>query len=221
MVSSILEQDNTMLAFKNRVAIFGGTFDPPHIGHLNIAEQIIAKGYADTVLFMPALHPPHKLNVNYSSFQHRSNMLIEALKAFPDSRKYNISLLEQEFPDRASYTYNTLEHLTEKNPSIKYMITIGADNLLTLHQWYNAEELVRRWDILTYPRKGYDNVQSLYNFWDKKTADKLSETLLPFKCFDISSTQIREFITKERKKPDFLTNPVYEYIVRNKLYERK
>jgi nicotinate-nucleotide adenylyltransferase len=209
-----------MLAFKKRVAVFGGTFDPPHSGHLKIAEQLISDGYTDNILFMPALHPPHKLNVNYSSFQDRFNMLHKALKSLPDSDKYKVSMLEKDFADRPSYTYNTLEYLTNKDSSIDYIIIIGADNLLTLHQWYKAKELIERWNILTYPRRGYENIQSLYNFWDKKTADKLSKTLLPFKLFNISSTEIRESINKEKNKPDFLTNPVYRYIIENKLYKK-
>ena len=201
-----------------KTAIFGGTFDPPHSGHINIADKILEDGYADTILFMPALHPPHKLDVNYSSFTHRLEMLRAALKSFPKN-KFQISILEQEFADKASFTYNTLEFLTLQNPSVEYELVIGADNLLTLHQWHNANELIKRWKILTYPRKGYDKLELLYNLWDKKTADKLSATMLPFDIFNVSSTEIREYIQNEKKKPDLITSPVYEYIKKYNLYK--
>jgi nicotinate-nucleotide adenylyltransferase len=208
-----------MSAQKQKTAVFGGTFDPPHTGHLYIAEKIVADRYADSILFMPALNPPHKLNVNYSSFRHRFNMLNEALKSVHTPDKYKVSSLEKDFAGQPSYTFNTLKYLSAENPGTEYIIIIGADNLLTLHLWYNAEELIRQWNILTYPRKGFEDIRQLYKVWDKDTADKLASTLLPFELCNISSTIIRDFIRKEKKKPDFLTNPVYEYIIRNNLYQ--
>ena len=207
----------THLKKKKKIAVFGGTFDPPHKGHFNLATRIIDDSFAEQVLFVPAFLPPHKLNVDSSSFLHRKNMLDVSLNTMGNS-KFSSTDIEYRRRPNASYTFDTLLDLSKENPDNQYILLIGADNLLTFHSWYRASELVGNWGILAYPRRGYEDLALISKYWDAQTAAKLIATLLPYPFFDISSTEIRKFIAEKKAKHPQILQETFEYIKEHNLY---
>ncbi len=176
-----------------RIAFFGGTFDPPHNGHLELARHILRQGKTDRILFVPAYDPPHKLDQKISSFEDRYAML-ELLVA--DEPDLMVSDVERCAALKPSYSFKILKLLEKKFPDDTLQLLIGGDSLETLHTWYKAKELVAQYEIICYPRKGYEiKRENLLKHWTSKEIDILLRTVLQMPFFDISSTSIRNNIT--------------------------
>lgn len=215
-----------MVDKRKRTLVFGGTFNPPHKGHVSLVSDVLDAGYADSVIFVPALRPPHKTHGNPADFSDRVEMLRLAIEA--DSSlvgRASISELEAERVDRLSYTYETMLELSSRMPNSDLILLIGADSLLTLHSWYKARELVENWSLLTFPRgsllRGTASVlDSLRGNWPESIALKLFDTILNCTVFDVSSTEIREaFAVNDFKKAErFLPTKMYDYIKLKGIY---
>ena len=210
-----------------RIAIFGGTFNPPHIGHSQLAESIVQQKIADHIIFIPALHPPHKQGIPSLSFEERTAMLqimIHNLNKNSDSATYSISTIEGEWKESLSYTYNTMMELEKQFKEETLFLLIGGDSLLQLHTWYMADKLIERWKILTYPRgeifkKPDDVLKKLKENWTEKIASLLFESILTFDICDISSTKIRNILQNREEISDTLDPDVYNYIQEKGLYK--
>ena len=211
-----------------RIAIFGGTFNPPHIGHSQLAQTIIKEKIADHILFIPALHPPHKQEISSLPFQERTAMLqimVNNLNKQTNAAKYySVSTIEGEWKESLSYTYNTMLELAKQLPEDELYLLIGGDSLLQLHTWYMADQLINKWTILTYPRgeifKNPDHVlEKLKENWTEKIASLLFESILTFDICDISSTAIRHMLQNQEEISDTLDPDVYDYIQEKGLYK--
>lgn len=200
-----------------RIAVFGGTFDPPHYGHIKLAQFVVDNNYAEQVLFVPAYAPPHKRDVSISSFDDRVAMLMLALG---DNDKFAISLIEQQEQRSPSYTYDTMESLAQAYSSDELLVMIGYDSLLQLHTWFRGVEIIQRWKLLTYPRS--DSVMTdnfcLSDWWSKEECDILLASLIDAECLQISSTEIRNRLFNCKKSNNFIINEVDEYIMEHNLY---
>lgn len=133
-----------------RLGIFGGTFDPVHLGHLIIAETACTELHLDSVLFVPALNPPHKNIAQLTQVSHRVAMLNLALA---DNPRFTISTIELQRPG-PSYTVDTLRTL-KTLPEFReaaFHLIIGADSLLDLHKWRAPEVIVQLAELVVYPR---------------------------------------------------------------------
>ncbi|MBU8901252.1 MAG: nicotinate (nicotinamide) nucleotide adenylyltransferase, partial [Victivallales bacterium] len=176
-----------------RIAFFGGTFDPPHNGHLELARHILNLGITDRILFVPAYAPAHKLGQEISSFADRYAML-ELLVA--DNPDIMLSDIERRVALKPSYSYKILKLLEKEFPDDTLQLLIGGDSLAAFHTWYKAAELVAEYEIICYPRKGYKvDRESLLRHWTSKEIDILLKTILQMPFFDISSTLLRNNIT--------------------------
>src|SRR5688572_13805894 len=133
-----------------RLGVFGGTFDPVHLGHLIMAEQCREQARLDRVLFIPAPRPPHKLDVDRTRFEQRVEMLTLAISGHP---AFVIDELER---DRSgpSYTFQTLEELQRKHAGAELCLIVGGDTLAELHLWYRPERIVELATLLAVPRPG-------------------------------------------------------------------
>ena len=209
------------------IAVFGGTFNPPHNGHSQLVQNIIRKRIANHILFVPALHPPHKQGLPSVSFKKRTAMLqimIENLNKNSTPTRYSISTIEGERTNSLSYTYNTMRELERQYPENPLFLLIGGDSLLQLHTWYMADKLVDKWKILTYPRDEIfaspDNVlKKLKENWTEKIASLLFESILPVNVCNISSTQIRDMLQNQEDISNALDPDVYNYIKEKGLYK--
>lgn len=202
----------------NRVAVFGGTFDPPHRGHFHIASEILRLGTADEVMFLPNLVPPHKPTTPVSLFDHRMRMLQISIARATETR-FSVNDIEgRRDPGAPSYSVDTMDELSTAQPGNTFILLLGLDSLMTLHTWRRADEIVEKWDIATYPRSGCGAPSDLYNFWPAKVASRLQCTILPMEKVDISSTGIRKLIRSGKDPTGEVSTEILEYIREKGLY---
>lgn len=197
--------------------MFGGTFDPVHTGHTAIARHVLESGRAGRLLFVPAPNPPFKNTASILPYADRRAMLELALPAVPGAEISDIECRRTE----KSYTIDTLAALENEYPGARLVLLIGSDSLAHLHEWYRAEELPRRAEILTYPRPGADvTVDFLAAHWPEKTAAELAAGILAdLPVSSVSSTEIRNFFARGKNPPDgMLDRAVADYIRRRHLY---
>ncbi len=187
-----------------RIGIFGGLFDPPHIGHLIIAQSVLDEFHLDRVLFIPAGNPPHKSQ--YSPYIVRYKMTTLAIRA---NSKFSISKIEHAMTG-TTYTIEVLKQLKKKLRSILYLI-IGSDQWLEIKTWKSPQELVRQCSVIVVPRPHYDI----------KRGDFRSQRILVSHSpmFDISSSEIRKRIKKNFEVRYLVPPEVYEYMTRKKMYK--
>ena len=176
-------------------AWFGGSFDPPHYGHLGVAEMALRSGCCDQVLWVPAYRPPHKPGRALAPFAERLRQIRELIAG---RRDMAVSDLEDRLRLDPSYTIDVLSALRREVPG-KLVLLIGADSLLELHTWHRAEELAEKYDIFTYPRAGATvSASKLAGRWPDRPdlAEKLLRHCLNGDFFHISSTEIRKRMEK-------------------------
>jgi nicotinate-nucleotide adenylyltransferase len=133
-----------------RIGVFGGTFDPVHLGHLILAEQCREQGRLDRVLFVPSARPPHKQRHAITPFRHRAEILHLATAGHP---AFRIDELEDERPG-PSYTVDTLDELKKRHPGAEWSFLVGSDALAEMHEWYDPVGIVRRAGLLVMARGG-------------------------------------------------------------------
>ena len=200
------------------IGIFGGTFDPPHNGHINLAEAIIESTDIEEIIFILSAAPPHKPGLPISSFQHRMNMLQIAID---DIKIFSTSDIEYKRLPRPSYMLDTMLELEFAYTQDNLVLIIGEDSLDQLHLWHKGKEIAERWKILTYPRKGEKvTLESLKKNWSLEMADKLLKTIVPMVVFPISATNIRKKIIGKENIKNLVKPEVLNYINKNNLYRK-
>lgn len=212
-----------------KIGIFGGTFDPVHVGHLRIAEEAREYLALDALLFIPAASPPHKPDRRVASFEHRRQMLKIAVEGHPH---FQVSDLENRLPGK-SYTVITLRKLHEEyqDDTIFYFL-LGLDSFLELCTWWHFLELFGLARMVVLRRPGChdehveaflkENVSSLY-YWDDSSGIFRHPSLLPVHCLantrlGISSSQIRTLLTEGRSIRYLVPDKVMHYIYDEILY---
>lgn len=194
-----------------KVGIFGGSFNPPHNMHLNIALELINKQYVDELNFVPT-GSKYKYKNNLIPDKNRFEMLEILTNKY---EKMNVS--DFELKEEVVYTYQTLRHFKEQNENDEIYFICGTDNLSYMDKWMNGEEILRNYKILVIKRQGEDINELLEKFREYKeniiVAD-IDQT-------NLSSTEIREKIRKKENVLDVLDKDVYEYIRKNNLYEEE
>jgi nicotinate-nucleotide adenylyltransferase len=131
-----------------RIGVYGGSFDPVHLGHLVLAEQCREQAMLDRVLFVPAARPPHKQSQSLTSFDRRVEMLALAIAGQP---AFQIDELEKERPG-PSYTVETLTALRQKYPGDELCLIVGTDTLHDLPQWYQPRRILELATLLAVER---------------------------------------------------------------------
>ena len=191
-----------------KIAILGGTFDPPHLGHLILADTVIRELNYDKVLFIPSKIPPHKNISGEVSNEDRLNMLKLSIE---DDKRFSFDDYELK-SEGISYSIKTLNYLYE-NYDIdgKIALIIGADLIKDFHKWKEPEKISELANIVAVNREESDNL-------DKENIEKYNIKVIIAPRIDISSTLIRERIKKNKAFRYFLNDKVYNYIISNKLY---
>ena len=188
------------------VGILGGTFDPVHTGHVQIAESFLKSGVIDRLMVLPAPSPPHKQNQERRSFQDRFNML---QIAFQDVERVEVSDIEQKLP-KPSYTIRTIDYLQNSFPDQNWYLCFGGDTLATFHKWYQYQEILKRVTLLVAERPGYDSSSI-----DPKILKKT--IFVDHQPVDISSTEIRDTVQIDGKNLQ-VPSGVWAYIREKGLY---
>jgi nicotinate-nucleotide adenylyltransferase len=192
----------------SEIIIFGGTFDPIHIGHLIIAEQARIQRKAESVLFVPTFAPPHKSESKLTNYLHRYIMVCHAIQ---DNSYFEASDIERNL-SVPSYTLNTIKALRELYPAmVKLSLLIGADMLGDMKNWHKPQEIIQLCDIIVTKRPGFKiDIESL------KKNDKFHYIDAPH--IEISSSMIRQYASEGRSFLYMVPTQVEEYILLNNLY---
>ncbi|MFS8084099.1 MAG: nicotinate-nucleotide adenylyltransferase [Acidobacteriota bacterium] len=136
-----------------RAAIYGGTFDPVHNGHIEVADRVLELFELDEVIFVPACVPPHKRGTGITSAWHRFAML--ALATQHDAR-LRLSTIELDAPERP-YAVDTVERMQgEVGSGLRLFFMIGADSWAELNTWHEWQTLLKMCDLIVVTRPGYD-----------------------------------------------------------------
>ncbi|HQR42222.1 MAG TPA: nicotinate-nucleotide adenylyltransferase [Gemmatales bacterium] len=190
-----------------RVGIFGGSFDPIHLGHLILAEQCRDQAALDRVLFIPAPRPPHKLNKAVASFDHRLAMLKLAIL---DQPAFLVDTCEQDRPG-LSFTVDTLRYLHQREPATDWFLILGGDSVRDLSTWRDPEGIARLCKLLIVDRPDTVGIEPPNYFAYNRVQSPL---------IDISSTDIRERVKTGRSIRYLVPERVREYIDTSEVYGR-
>ena len=135
-----------------RVGIFGGAFDPVHVGHLVLAERVRDEAGLGLVRFLPSYKPPHKTDRVLTRFETRCDMATLATTGQP---AFVVDAVEKELPP-PSFSVNTLRELADRHPGDEFSLVIGADSLHDLPTWYEPRELLKLAELIVVPRPGVE-----------------------------------------------------------------
>lgn len=200
-----------------RLAVFGGSFNPVHLGHLHLAGAILRRGLAEEVLFIPAGVPPHKDPRGLAPGADRLAMLNTALAPWPGLA---VSDIELQHPEKPSYTYETLQVLTRAFPEHDMLFMMGLDCLQELHTWHRASELVSQFNFLIVPRPGVaaPNFVALVEPFGQRNAHKLLNAVVDVPVLPIAASEIRQFNAQGKPLAGLVSNEVAAYIREHRLY---
>lgn len=189
-----------------RTIIFGGSFDPIHIGHTRLATEVLNCNLADEVWFMVSPHNPLKKSDGLSDETERLQMVRLATEYEP---RFKACDFEFSLP-RPSYTLLTLQALEETYPDREFILLIGADNWKQFDKWYRGDEIVSRYKLIVYPREVSEQPCLPHNV-----------TWLNAELLDVSSTMLRNKIINGMDISPYVDNKVSEYINVKKLYPKQ
>ena len=207
-----------------KIGIFGGTFDPIHMGHLRMALELKQQLGLDEMRLLPSHQPPHRDAPKVSSAQ-RAEMLRIALQDCPE-----LQFDERELRrNKPSYTYDTLQELrSELGDAVSLVLCMGVDAFAGLASWYRWQELIQLAHIVVVARPGWDiangaGVRDLLNT-HSSDIDALSRAafgsivLHSPRLLEISATEIRAQIQSGQSAQFLMPDGVWEYIKINRLY---
>ena len=197
-----------------RYGMMGGTFNPIHLAHLYIAYEAKEALSLDKVIFMVAGNPPHKKDTKVIDAKYRYNMVQKAIESYEG---FDISDYEIQ-KEGYSYTYETLKYLKGDKEDIEVFFIAGADSLMNIEKWKNPDLVLNNCVFVAFNRgekkkkvleKQKNNLQNKYN---------ANIVLLDVVNLDISSSIVRERISKGKRIDFFTTKEVMDYITDNNLY---
>jgi len=211
-----------------RIGIFGGSFNPVHLGHLRAAEEVCEELELDQVIFVPTFIPPHKDVSLLVDFEHRYQMLSLALKEHP---KFTVSDLEMRLGG-VSYTVRTLAALREEHDSSEFFFLVGSDAFLEIDSWWHYRELFQLASMVIMTRPGtshgdfkqfiHERIDPNYRWVDlrRQFEHPLFYPIIPVlvTLMDISASRIRKLVAMNRSIRFLVPEIVREYIIYYRLY---
>ena len=198
---------------KKRVGIFGGTFDPIHLGHLIVAETLMDEFSLDREVFIPAAVPPHKLGQKITDARHRYMMTMLAICSNP---RFQASDMEMK-RNGPSYSRDTLEELIrEHGEKTEFYFIVGADSVASLHTWNRIDELLSMCHFIGASRPGCMPDMAEIRCRFGPLAEKIHCLETPE--LEISSTDIRERIRRGKTVRYIVPEAVEQYIYKERLY---
>jgi nicotinate-nucleotide adenylyltransferase len=187
-----------------RIGVFGGTFDPVHLGHLIMAEQCREQARLDQVWFVPAARPPHKSEADITPFERRAEMLALAIAGHS---AFQLNDLEKNRPG-PSFTVETLEALARDHPGNEYLWILGSDSLNDLPLWREPQRILELAGLLIVARPGHP-------VWGE---EQLRAVVIESPLIDIASRDLRRRAAAGRSLRYLVPRAVECYIDQHKLY---
>jgi nicotinate-nucleotide adenylyltransferase len=218
---------------RQRVAIYGGTFDPIHNGHWQVAKAVLKAFAMDRLIFVPAFVPPHKRDQQISSAFHRLAMLVIATA---DEARMFVSTIELEAPERP-YTIETLGRLRDEFDDAQLFFVMGADSFRDITIWREHERLLTEYDVIVATRPGYQDDENVAAHLAPHVQAKCVDLrgrqvpsaealtmqhiyLTDFVSVDASSTNVREAVEQGEAVEDLVPPTVARYIKKYRLYRK-
>ena len=202
-----------------KIALYGGTFNPPHFGHVRLLEAFCREIAFDKVLIVPDKRPVHKICEDLALDSERLDM---CRLAFPDPR-YEVSDMEITRPSD-SYTVYTVRALDEQYPQAEIFLLMGSDMFLSFHKWYHYRELLERCTLCVAARQNADDLQKMRSYAFSHLRSYVQDHTAPHLRFsdieplEISSSALREAIRSGADTQVYLPPAVEAYIREKGLY---
>lgn len=209
-----------------RTGIFGGSFNPVHLGHTALAAYICGQGLVDEVWMMVSPQNPWKQNLELLDENVRYEMMCLAVAPYPALQACDF---EFHLP-RPSYTYHTLQALRKTYPDREFSLIIGEDNWDGFHRWYRSEDILRETPIIVYPRNSAESLELRVEGapFKKRAQPKLNSATVnphpstltpqPLSLYPFSSTEVRAAIAAGADVSTMLHPDVEDYIKKHHLY---
>ena len=195
------------------LGILGGTFDPIHMGHLRMAEHVFQRMELESIVFIPAYVPPHKLGQDFAPAQDRYAMTELAVA---DNPHFTVSDMELKRTG-VSYTIDTIRQLHAQYEDRELNFIIGADSVAQLHTWHNIEEMLELTRFVAVWRPGYEGaMEEMVQHLGQRARERV--LLLDTPVYDISSTEIRTRIRQGASLAGLVPQAVEKYIYEHGLY---
>ncbi len=207
-----------------RIGIFGGTFDPIHVGHLRVAEEFATAFKLDRMLMMVAATPPHR-DSPVASPEDRLRMVQLAVKAFPGLEASDIELVRE----GPSFTLDTIEEVRESAGGALVWMALGGDAYALIHSWHRPEDILAQANLVVLTRPGYsvdlmaplpENLSQRYTINGDIYVHDSGATLrtLQVSPLDVSSSMIRKAAAEGDSIQDLVSVEVLKYIRQKELY---
>jgi nicotinate-nucleotide adenylyltransferase len=209
-----------------RLGFFGGTFDPPHVGHLALAEWAKARLGLDRVLFVPSGRPPHKSRARLSNAAARLAMIRLAVRG---NDGFEVSTIELR-ARRPSYTVDTLRHLHAEQPGARWYLVIGADSLDEFHTWHEPEAILSLATLAVATRPGAESRSSTAARSHRRSSPRPGRRVIAAghangrvvwlgnPGLDVSSTLVRDRARRGLTVRYLVPEAVAAYLARHRLY---
>jgi nicotinate-nucleotide adenylyltransferase len=192
-----------------KIGVFGGTFNPPHIGHLIVAEHVRTEASLDKVLFVPAAISPHKLHQDPVPAHHRLAMLRLAIQGNPNLDVSDVEIQR----GGVSFTVHTLEQFRRDFPADKLSLLIGMDILPEFHTWKSPESILELADVIVVTRPGFDTASVPQAMRNRIRICSVPE-------IGVASRDLRERVHSGKSIRYLVSDAVDTYIRRHNLYPR-
>lgn len=197
-----------------RIGVFGGTFDPPHVGHVRVAADVADHLALDRVLWVPARVSPFKREAEISDADVRLEMVREATSLDP---RFEVDTRELARPG-PSYTVDTLEELRSEHPDAEVFLILGADQFEELARWRAPERIVRAARLAVMDRAGA-TVKDLFPMVSEAVPGvEGAATFVPVRAVDVSSTGVRAAVRSGRDPAGSVPESVARLIRARGLY---
>ena len=199
---------------RSKIGLFGGTFDPPHLGHIILAAEVLQQLALDKVIWVLTPDSPFKTEQRKVDIRHRVEMV---KRAIADDAAFDISLLEMERPG-PHYTADTVALFRKKFPTDELTLLLGGDSLAGFPTWYKPDEILRHIDaigVMLRPGEGLSIDSALDEYPQLKSKIKLIQAPL----LQISSSDIRHRILSGKHYRHYLPALVFDYIRGFELYQ--
>lgn len=196
-----------------KIGLYGGTFDPIHIGHLIVMENTLNYMDLDKIIVLPSANPPHKKDKKKTPTHIRVDMVKEAIK---DNDRLVLSTFESD-DESVVYTHETLNHFKEKYPDHEFYYIMGEDSLMSIDTWVNYKKILND-KLIVFARSNIDKNSPLVRKVNEVKKDNEQIYLINNLNVNISSTLIRSLIKKDKSIKYLVPDSVIKIIEENNLY---
>ncbi len=194
-----------------KIGILGGTFNPVHIGHLILAEEVREKLVLDKIIFVPTALPPHKDNLNIAPAKDRLKMLKLAVTS---NKFFAVSDIEIKRGGK-SYTIDTVNELKKKYPLDSFYLIIGSDLITYFDGWKDIDQIAKAVTFVVATRPGY----SLEDIGSYVAMRQVGVKTLAIRAVDVSGFEVRQCVAQNKSFGYLVTDKVFDYIKKRKLYK--